>query len=115
MSEGGDPGTGGVFLRTILGIRGSLTMAATDRLSRIFGALADPTRRAILARLADGPASVGDLAEPFVMSFAAVSKHIRVPGGRGAGLPRTRCAVSSDNTRCHAGIGLPDMLQPATN
>lgn len=50
----------------------------TDQLSRTFAALADPTRRAILARLAQGEATVGQLAEPFAMSFAAVSKHLRV-------------------------------------
>ena len=50
----------------------------TTELSRIFAALADPTRRAILARLAAGEASVTDLAEPFEMSLAAVSKHLKV-------------------------------------
>src|SRR5687768_17166658 len=50
----------------------------TDQLSRTFAALADPTRRAILARLSEGEATVGELAEPFEMSFAAVSKHLRV-------------------------------------
>jgi DNA-binding transcriptional ArsR family regulator len=50
----------------------------TDRLSSIFSALADPTRRAILARLADGEASVGELSEPFQMSQPAVSKHLKV-------------------------------------
>ena len=50
----------------------------TDGLSRTFGALADPTRRAILARLAAGEATVGELAAPFDMTFAAVSKHLRV-------------------------------------
>lgn len=49
-----------------------------DQLSRTFAALADPTRRAILARLASGRATVGELAEPFDMTFAAVSKHLRV-------------------------------------
>ena len=49
-----------------------------DRLSLTFGALADPTRRAILARLAKGGASVGELAEPFDMSLPAVSKHLKV-------------------------------------
>jgi DNA-binding transcriptional ArsR family regulator len=51
---------------------------ATDRLSAIFAALADPTRRAILARLALGETSVTDLAEPFRMSLPAVSKHLKV-------------------------------------
>ncbi len=49
-----------------------------DQLSRTFGALADPTRRAILARLATGEASVTELAEPFAMSLPAVSKHLKV-------------------------------------
>lgn len=49
-----------------------------DRLSATFAALADPTRRAILARLASGQASVTDLAEPFAMSLPAVSKHLKV-------------------------------------
>lgn len=50
----------------------------TDRLDSIFSALADPTRRAILARLASGEASVKELAEPFAMSLPAVSKHLKV-------------------------------------
>jgi DNA-binding transcriptional ArsR family regulator len=58
-------------------------MAPTDPLSRTFAALADPTRRAMLARLAQGPATVSELAEPFDMSFAAVSKHLRVLEGAG--------------------------------
>ena len=49
-----------------------------DRLSVIFGALADPTRRAILTRLAEGEASVAELAEPFTMSQPAISKHLKV-------------------------------------
>ena len=53
-------------------------MNVTDRLDRTFGALADPTRRAILARLAKGEASVTELAEPFEMSLPAVSKHLKV-------------------------------------
>ena len=55
----------------------------TDALSRTFAALADPTRRAILARLTEGVATVGELAEPFDMTFAAVSKHLRVLEGAG--------------------------------
>jgi DNA-binding transcriptional ArsR family regulator len=50
----------------------------TDPLSLIFAALADPTRRAILARLAQGEATVKELAEPFAMSLPAVSKHLKV-------------------------------------
>ena len=50
----------------------------TDQLSTTFAALADPTRRAILARLATGECSVTELAEPFDMSLPAVSKHLHV-------------------------------------
>jgi DNA-binding transcriptional ArsR family regulator len=50
----------------------------TDRISLIFAALADPTRRAILARLSHGEASVTELAEPFEMSLPAISKHLKV-------------------------------------
>ena len=50
----------------------------TDRLSLVFGALADPTRRAILTRLADGEATVAELAAPFAMSQPAISKHLKV-------------------------------------
>jgi DNA-binding transcriptional ArsR family regulator len=49
-----------------------------DRLSTTFAALADPTRRAILARLVAGEASVTELAEPFAMSLPAISKHLKV-------------------------------------
>jgi DNA-binding transcriptional ArsR family regulator len=48
------------------------------RLNAVFSALADPTRRAIVRRLASGEATVGELAQPFAMSFQAVSKHLRV-------------------------------------
>jgi DNA-binding transcriptional ArsR family regulator len=51
---------------------------SVDHLSSTFAALADPTRRAILARLASGEASVTELAEPFRMSLPAVSKHLKV-------------------------------------
>ena len=49
-----------------------------DRLDATFSALADPTRRAILARLASGAATVNELAEPFAMSQPAISKHLKV-------------------------------------
>ncbi|WFE27540.1 metalloregulator ArsR/SmtB family transcription factor [Solwaraspora sp. WMMD791] len=49
-----------------------------DQLSRVFAALADPTRRDIVARLADGDATVNDLAAPYDVSVQAVSKHIKV-------------------------------------
>jgi DNA-binding transcriptional ArsR family regulator len=51
---------------------------ATDRLSVIFAALADPTRRAILARLAEGDATVSELAQPFAISLPAISRHLKV-------------------------------------
>src|SRR5499427_6815182 len=51
---------------------------AADPLSTTFAALADPTRRAILARLSSGAASVGELAEPFDISLPAVTKHLKV-------------------------------------
>jgi DNA-binding transcriptional ArsR family regulator len=51
---------------------------ATDPLSVVFAALADPTRRAILARLAEGPATVNELAEPFEVTLPAISKHLKV-------------------------------------
>jgi DNA-binding transcriptional ArsR family regulator len=54
-----------------------------DRLSATFAALADPTRRAILARLAKGEATVGDLARPFDISLPAVSRHLKVLEGAG--------------------------------
>jgi DNA-binding transcriptional ArsR family regulator len=55
-----------------------MQMNSSDRLDATFAALADPTRRAILARLALGEASVLELAEPFAMSQPAVSKHLKV-------------------------------------
>jgi DNA-binding transcriptional ArsR family regulator len=54
-----------------------------DELSETFAALADPTRRAILGRLADGAATVNELAEPFPITLQAVSKHIKVLEGAG--------------------------------
>jgi DNA-binding transcriptional ArsR family regulator len=80
---------------------------AIDQLSATFGALADPTRRAILARLADGEATVGELAEPFPMTVQAVSQHLRVleragliERGRNAQLrpSRLRAAALEDAT-----------------
>src|SRR5437773_6732546 len=53
-------------------------MATSEQLDRTFAALADPTRRAMLARLAQGEASVTELAEPFEMSMPAISKHLKV-------------------------------------
>ncbi len=64
-----------------------------DRLSLTFAALADPTRRAILARLAGGEATVNQLAEPFVMTQQAVSKHLKVLERAGL-ISRSRTAQS---------------------
>ena len=55
-----------------------MVMESVDLLNATFAALADPTRRAILARLASGDASVNELAEPFDMSQPAISKHLKV-------------------------------------
>jgi DNA-binding transcriptional ArsR family regulator len=51
---------------------------AADQLSVVFGALADPTRREILSRLADGDATVTELGEPFAISMPAISRHLKV-------------------------------------
>ncbi len=64
---------------------------SADTVSTVFGALADPTRRAILARLADGEATVNELAAPFPMSLQAVSKHLKVLENAGL-ISRTRDA-----------------------
>jgi DNA-binding transcriptional ArsR family regulator len=64
-----------------------------DALSSVFQALADPTRRAILVRLAGGDATVGELAEPFDMSQPAISKHLKVLEGAGL-ISRSRLATA---------------------
>jgi DNA-binding transcriptional ArsR family regulator len=68
--------------------------AADDRLDQLFHALSDRTRRALLARLATGPAMVTELAEPFAMSLPAVSKHLKV-------LEHARLVVRSVDGRIH--------------
>ena len=60
-----------------------MTTFQSDALSAAFQAMADPTRRAILARLASGEATAGELAAPFEMSLPAVSKHLKVLEGAG--------------------------------
>jgi DNA-binding transcriptional ArsR family regulator len=62
-----------ITIRLLLG-----RMSTTDALSATFAALADPTRRAILARLARGEATVTELGKPFAMSLPAISKHLKV-------------------------------------
>ncbi len=59
-------------------VAGSTAVLDEDRLSKTFAALANPTRRAILARLSTGEASVNEIAQPFALSLPAVSKHIKV-------------------------------------
>ena len=59
------------------------TAAASHPLDLVFGALADPTRRAILARLANGQATVNELVEPFKLSQPTISKHLKVLEGAG--------------------------------
>ena len=78
----------------------------TDRLSEIFAALADPTRRAILARLVDGPATVGELAEPFSISLPAISRHLKVLEHAGL-ISRTKSAQWRTSSL------RPDGLRPA--
>ncbi len=74
-------------------------------LDTLFAALADPTRRAIVARLAAGPRTVGELAEPFDMSFAAVAKHVNVLDGAGL------IAKERDGRRVHCKLR-PRRLRP---
>jgi DNA-binding transcriptional ArsR family regulator len=77
-----------------------------DQLSVIFGALADPTRRAILERLATGEATVGELGAPFTMSQPAISKHLKVL--ESAGLVSRRRRGTSNLSRLE-----PEALQEA--
>ncbi|WP_298189321.1 metalloregulator ArsR/SmtB family transcription factor [Novosphingobium sp.] len=72
-----------------------------DRLSLSLSALADPTRRAILARLAQGEASVGELARPFGISQPAISRHLKVL--EGAGLIETRVSAQTRLRRLRPG------------
>ncbi len=75
--------------------------SADDKLSQTFAALANPTRRAILARLAEGEATVNELAEPFDLSLPAISKHIKV-------LERAGLIIQGQNAQfrpCTIGVG----------
>jgi DNA-binding transcriptional ArsR family regulator len=65
----------------------------TDQLSTVFAALADPTRRAILARLTEGDLTVGQLSAPFTVSQPAISRHLRVLEGAGL-ITRNRRATA---------------------
>jgi DNA-binding transcriptional ArsR family regulator len=79
---------------------------AGDVLSRSFAALADPTRRDIVARLADGDATVGELADPFDVSLQAVSKHIQVLVD--AGLVTRR--KDAQRRPCHLEVEVFDLM-----
>lgn len=81
---------------------------ATDDLSRVFAALADPTRREILVRLGQGEATVGELAEPFSISLPAISRHLKVLEEAGL-IARSRRAQWRTNTL------RPERLREATN
>jgi DNA-binding transcriptional ArsR family regulator len=80
---------------------------ATDDLSRVFAALADPTRRAMLLRLSEGEATVGELAEPFSISLPAISRHLKVLEEAGL-IARDRRAQWRTNTL------RPERLREAT-
>lgn len=71
----------------------AMMTAGPDRLSTVFGALADPTRRAILGRLAAGDATVAELAAPFTVSQPAISRHLKVLEHAGL-ISRTRRATA---------------------
>lgn len=73
-----------------------------DQLSQVFAALADPTRRDIVARLAVADATVGELAEPYDVSLQAVSKHLKVL--EGAGLVTRGRAAQTRPVRLEAGV-----------
>jgi DNA-binding transcriptional ArsR family regulator len=83
-------------------------MKPSDRLNATFAALADPTRRAILTRLASGEASVMELARPFAMSQPAISKHLRVLEhagliSRGRDAQRRPCRIEAKPLRDASG------------
>lgn len=78
-------------------------LSTEDRLDDVFHALADRTRRAILARLGEGPAMITELADPIDMSFPAVSKHVRV-------LERAKLVVRAVDGRVHRCSLAPEPL-----
>ncbi len=79
---------------------------ATDQLSAVFSALADPTRRAIVARLAQGEATVAVLAEPFPISLPAISRHLKV-------LERAGLIVRSRHAQWRSSRLVPEPLHAA--
>ena len=80
----------------------------SETLNKIFSALADPTRRAILLQLRQGSATVGDLAEPFEMSLPAISKHLRV-------LEKAGLINREKSGRIHYLSLAPEYLKPASD
>src|SRR6267378_781267 len=80
---------------------------ATDQLSVTFAALADPTRRAILARLSQGEASVTELAKPFDLSLPGISKHLKGPQRAVASVPAGRRPAEGS---VGMGGGVPALL-----
>jgi DNA-binding transcriptional ArsR family regulator len=79
---------------------------ADDQLSRVFAALADPTRRDIVARLAVGDATVGELADPYDVSIQAVSKHIKVLSDAGL----VRQTKDAQRRPCHLEAEVFDLM-----
>ena len=79
---------------------------ADDQLSRVFAALADPTRRDMVARLAGGDATVGELADPYAVSVQAVSKHVKVLAD--AGLVSQR--RDAQRRPCHLEAEVLDLM-----
>jgi DNA-binding transcriptional ArsR family regulator len=92
--------------RAVPGARAPRRGEATDeRLDGIFGALSDRTRRAMLARLREGPATVGELAAPFAMSLPAVSRHLKV-------LERERLVMRDVSGRVHrCSLGTAPLME----
>ena len=81
-----------------------MVMKDVELLNATFAALADPTRRAILARLASGEASVMELAEPFDMSQPAISKHLKVLERAGLVVPRAGRAAAAAKAERQAAV-----------
>ncbi len=94
-----------IFNRSVEKIGPEGWHVADDQLSKVFSALADPTRRDLVARLAVGDATVGDLAEPYDVSVQAVSKHLRVLAD--AGLVSQR--KEAQRRHCHLEAEVLDM------
>jgi DNA-binding transcriptional ArsR family regulator len=88
-----------------------MVQRSPDALDAVFGALADPTRRALVGRLAEGEASVSELSEPFAMTMTAVAKHLRVLADAGIVEQRKegrvrRCRLTAGALReAHSWLG----------